>query len=410
MSSVMEMASEAAVLTAATTNYIPFGDMALLPSTVESQKTTIRQTAGTFSHISAHVTANATTTASTLRSRKNTANGNQSFSVGSAATGDFTDASNTDSINATDTANWQMVVGATSTLTISTLSVVFTPTTDSAKRLILNSSIAPATTDQFYTIAGGGSVNTAATEASVQLKMTSPATLKNMYINCVANSRTTTTTLRSRKNTANGNLVISIATTLTGEFQDTSNSDVLVVGDLVCYSSNGGAGTGSTSHRNLSTELTSTDKQSYWIAGRSDPTSGPQTANTTRFYAAGGFMGPDATEANQQIKILIPLTFSRMQMNFLTNTLNGAATIRFRKNAANGNQLISVSSGSTGYFQDNVNIDILAAGDQTTISCVTAAGGTSFTSGILSVTASSALNWLTEDYWWQRCGDSSGCL
>jgi len=69
----------------------------------------------TFSKMTSHVISNGVTATSTIRFRKNGANGNQSISIGSGATGFFEDASNSDAVVATDEVNYQTVVGASGT-------------------------------------------------------------------------------------------------------------------------------------------------------------------------------------------------------------------------------------------------------------------------------------------------------
>ena len=61
----------------------------------------------------------------------------------------------------------------------------------------------------------------------------------------------------------------------------------------------------------------------------------------------------------------------RVSLNLI---LDGASTIRVRKNGANGNQVVSFAASTTGTAEDTTNTDSVAAGDELNYSVVI--GGT----------------------------------
>lgn len=92
------------------------------------------------------------------------------------------------------------------------------------------------------------------------------------------------------------------------------------------------------------------------------------TAGTARFL--GGFggagMGNTAAEASGAIPWPEAGTFSKLTMTVLANAITGAynKNTRFRKNAANGNQVVTATLGTLGVVTDNSNTDAVVAGDR----------------------------------------------
>jgi len=104
-------------------------------STTELNTRADADVAFTWSKLTAYVSANGITATTTVRNRINGANGNQSLSIGSGATGNFEDASNTDSVVASDEMNYSIVTGGTgTTLTLNQLASLGQITVSAAAR------------------------------------------------------------------------------------------------------------------------------------------------------------------------------------------------------------------------------------------------------------------------------------
>jgi len=114
------------------TNYAPIAG-AITVSTTESNCQVKIQSAGTGSLLDVYVSANSiATSASTVRTRKATANGAMSVSIGAGATGTFQDTSNSDSVSAGNAYNYQIVTPNTSgTLTIDHISIAYDASSNS---------------------------------------------------------------------------------------------------------------------------------------------------------------------------------------------------------------------------------------------------------------------------------------
>jgi len=96
----------------------------------------------------------------------------------------------------------------------------------------------------FFLPIAGATLPLATVEASAQQKIRAPGALKGLHFQCYFNQRTSASVIRSRVNGANGTLVVTIPASTTGFFEDTTHSDALADGDLVCWSWAVGAGSG----------------------------------------------------------------------------------------------------------------------------------------------------------------------
>ncbi len=99
-----------------------------------------------------------------------------------------------------------------------------------------------------------------------------------------------------------------------------------------------------------------------------------------QFFCSFGLSAIDATFSSETAVAAITRkagSFNRLAYGVATNTLSTAAvTINFRKNGTNGNGVISISAGITGFFFDTNDIDTVASGDTYDASVTAAAGGT----------------------------------
>ena len=193
------------------------------------------------------------------------------------------------------------------------------------------------------------------TESAYQVRIYDTLTVNNLLVRCQTNGITGSSTIRTRKNTANGNLSVAIAGGSTGVFQDITNSDSLVSGDLYNYQAVGGAGGTSLTAHIISLTVDATTAISLLNGGWSNVSPGSISFHTFSFGAA--------TEATGQTRIRFAATWDRLGANVVTNTNNGTTTIRSRVNGANGNQVLSISASTTGYFEDTVNSDSVVSAD-----------------------------------------------
>src|SRR6188508_2778957 len=108
----------------------------------------------------------------------------------------------------------------------------------------------------------------------------------------------------------------------------------------------------------------------------SDIGTGGSTVNTTQYWMCYGSTGyTTTTEANAQQTVSSDGTYSKMGVN-VENSGGLTTTFRFRKNGADGNQVISATGGVFGFFEDASNTDAVTTGDLICIKSVPGATGT----------------------------------
>lgn len=365
-------------IAASTTHYFPVGQQEIETGhTTESVMQVTMRAAGVFSNLLIKILTNNRTGASTLRLRKAAANANSVCSITAATTGTFEDTVNTDTVTAGDKWNYQLVVGAGgTTFTHGALSQLFAATTNTYWYQANNGGFAQtdasATENQTLAALQPGLVG-GPTEANTQYKVKTTCTHKHLMASISANARTATTTVRSRKNTANGAMLVSIGSTATGVIEDTVNTDSLVSGDLVSLQVITGVGTQSITIDLLGSGIESTNSTTPIInaGGSASVTSG-----TTTYAPLGGRMFTSTTESNNQTKIQYATTLSNLACHVSSNGLNSTgSTFRSRKGAANGAQSVSIGTSATGHFEDAVNSEALISTDLADFQLVAGTGG-----------------------------------
>jgi len=90
------------------------------------------------------------------------------------------------------------------------------------------------------------------------------------------------------------------------------------------------------------------------------------------------------TEAFVQTKVKASYTLDKLFVRVISNNCNGDTIITSRKNAAGGNQSVTIGASSSGVFEDNTNSDSVVDGDYLNSKIV--CGGTSGTIDISLIT------------------------
>jgi len=331
----------------------------------------------TLANLLVRVTSNTTTASSTIRSRKNTANGNLSVSIGAAATGEFEDTSSTDSLADGDDSNYQVVSGGGGLLRPSIVSCTIEEVSTMTSYLGLTLSLIIARGTTRFGHLNGRWVDEA-TETNAQYTIRMAATWSRLRGRVLSNATANGGDFRSRVNGANGNQVAAFGGGATGDFEDASNSDTLADGDEIGYQIDafGGGSPANATIGRVQTRLVTTTDQFLTATG------GLNTIDdsTTNFLILSGDNIDDLTESQSQGKMRGSaggFDVADLFAHVKTNGLDGTTTIRNRKGGADGNLSISITSGQTGFFEDNASSDSYADGDEGNYSVVT--GGTTGT-------------------------------
>lgn len=242
--------------------------------------------------------------------------------------------------------------------------------------LVLSFSTASATR-WFHLADSDLQVSTSATEAWMQIKCRTPGTASNLRVKVTSNGRSTATTLKFRKNGADGNQNISIGAGLTGLFEDTTNSDTLADGDFYTIQMTTSTGTGSIAFDSVDMKIAVTSGSAKQI--HSSGTVSTSSASTTTYQKVAGTCTSTSTDVLSSFPAPVALTLSNFQIYVTANARSTATTFKSRVDAADGNQSISVGAGLTGFFEDASNSDSLTAGQLYNVSRTTGTGGGTIT-------------------------------
>ncbi len=368
-------------MAAATVNYFYFGGMAndSQSNLAEIRRQVTWETPGTFSSAYLNVKSNDRAT-STFVSRLNAASTNLAISITSSTTGDFSNLTNIDTIAAGDEVAAKISTGsAGTTFNVGAIGVLFSATTNAASRLIAGGNLNITTNNGtfFYTPVGPNSTNDA-TEARRQVKAKTAGTLANFFVYVLTNGRTSATSVGSRVNSLPGGLAVSIGSAATGFFEDTVNSDTLVKNDLICYFVSTGTGAGeSFAPSTMAVDLVTTNNSAQYIAGGGIQTFSAATAGYVPL--AGNMTTDTATEANIYIQAGVAMTASDLGCRVQTNAVTAATTINLRINSSTATQSLSISSSTTGFFDDATNTDVILSTDKINYIVSPGATGTTLT-------------------------------
>ena len=356
-------ASGSTTTTANITSYSRLGGLNAVNST-ETNRQILFRSAGTLSNLYVRVTVNAIAGASTIRTRKNVANGGQSVSVGSTATGEFTDAVNTDTIAAGDKLNYQFVPGAaTNTMSISVWSCIFNATTDTVTRTVVshNVSLTTASTTWFVPLFGDNGTATT-TETFAKTRMRKAGTLKNCCVHVTA-ARAKASTVKSRKNAAaDGTISVSCTAGATGFFEDTTHSDTVSAAEDWNWSITTGTGVDSLVIQTIIADFVSTNGDG--IAGTGTFTLITYTDGTVRWMPISGIVLSTATEADTKADCRIAGDYLELTCLISQNDVTSASTLILRKNGADTTLSVSITGSATGVFSDSIHTVTLVSTDE----------------------------------------------
>lgn len=351
-------------------------------ATTELTREYLARIAGTFQLLGAQID-NLGTTRSVLF-RKGAANGNQVVSMGSTTAGWFEDTSHTDTVTAGDLINYSLVNTTASFLSL--IRSVFAAASNVVTFLISSTQFG-LTTSRFVTpnsYPGSGS----ATEAAVKLRLRAPGTLKNLFVRVSANTRTAATTVRVRKNGADGNCNLSIASGTTGTFEDTSSTDTIAAGDDVCHSVGIASGSGTCTFQMFGCNVVNSTNNKFDMASSAYLTNTRAASATASPLPLNGYIfAAFNTEALCKGRLGFHANLTDIRIVLSANTYSVAATLKSRVNGADGNLAATLGAGLTGEFADTTHMDEVQAGDDLNLTIV---GGTSGSITFVSVGSTAA--------------------
>ena len=290
--SLLIVSGAALATTAGATEYWPCATGPTGRSANEAEKRLAYRYAGTFSKLYVRVTANTTSLPSTVRLRKNATSVNLQVTIPLSTSGVYEDITNTDTIASADLMAIQTISGGTGTLTISILSIYFEALTECVTKLATQTQVTPitfsvASTSKFNFLAGNYA--DIGSDSGCQHRIAKDGTIKNMSVYVSANARLTDVTVKSRKNGADGNLLLTISPSFTGLLEDITHSDTVVEGDLVNNTTVFGTGTQSISFWSLGADYVAGSNQRFTMLDTGNVII-PGLSTTLYIALAGGFV------------------------------------------------------------------------------------------------------------------------
>lgn len=235
-----------------------------------------------------------------------------------------------------------------------------------AKSVLVNftpatSAVAAAATT-YCGLGMGGSGVYSTTEANTQIIHETAGTLSSLYVYISANTVSATSTYTVRKNGADGNLTVSVTASTTGAFTDVTHSDTVAAADKMGIKVvAGGTGTSITSTvQTFQFDATSgTNVRFYGLVGNNITSNG-----ITLFYTFPGTSSGTggAAETASQFKFKTSGTLKNLALHVATNARAVTDTIKTRINGADGNLVISITSGATGFFEDLTHTELISSG------------------------------------------------
>lgn len=333
----------------------------------------------TWANFLVRVTVNDATSTTVIRTRINGANGNMSISVAQTLLGEFEDTSNSESLTDGDLINYSLLRGLGGVnWRLSYFSTTFDHASQGINYMVGRLITMNAVAGQRFCILSN-EVQALTSEVLTQITFNFAATIDKFRINMQVNTfNIGQLGCRSRINGADGNLLINIAAGLTGEFEDTVNSDAIVAGDEVNLSFLESATAGSTTF-STQVRLIGGTTEAYI---RTHVGTDALNDGDTRFTLLEGF-GHPSTESNCQMSVrATSITINNLFVRVITNSLTTVLTVVNRINGADGSLSIAIAAGLTGYFEDIGPEDTIGIGDNgnTSMSAPAGAGSMTFTS------------------------------
>ncbi len=343
--------------------YLFVGHQNSISNTTEADFKSEHKQVGVFSNLLIFVTTNSLNNSATITLRKSESDVNGTLSVTSSTTGIFEDTTNTDTVVSGD----EFTIGVDGTVASSgsiegQMTITFSPTSE--QNFIVRIM-------QLLNVVGlrrGHIFSTWASSATqVEFKVKHPITLDKLWVNVVANAQDATTDYYTVIDDVQGNLLVSVATVTTGQFEDLSNSDDIALDQEIRFDIDA-MGTGSIDS-SVAMDMVSSG---YTITSAKigSTISSGQVKYTNIITST---IKIDEGETQQVFK---PATFDKMETKVLTNSADYIITLTFRIDGVNGNQVNSVGAGLTGYFADTTNSDTIRDSQKKITVQLTAGTGT----------------------------------
>lgn len=227
---------------------------------------------------------------------------------------------------------------------------------------------------RFIGAIGNGGFESSAAEATGAVPWPEAGTFSHLTMTIKSNaiSGAYTKNMRFRKNTANGNQIVSATLGTLGSVTDISNSDSVVLGDRVGYliGAGSGVGGGTVTYTVAGVTYTSTTfpDLSVVMLGAGSGVAANYSAGSARLTPPWG--SPRWNGVNNEgvlnIRGISPVV-SSLTISNSSSTATASTTFTSHINGSNGTQSVVIPASTTGYFQDLTNSEYVKPNDMITI-------------------------------------------
>lgn len=359
------------------TNFLQIGMTGwngLLYSSSEAEVQTKHRAAETLSRLGCRLVTNTHTNTGTLKLRVNGADVNQSVSLTASTTGFFEDATHSDTIADGDLVNVSLGLtgGGGGGVTLGTIVCkVAGPSNTTVQYFSFSGhtdDLTQTTASQTaYANLGGGNTNTSPStaESDTVSKMRTAGTFSHLQCNINTNSWASAFTFRIRKNTGNGSSSLSVTGATTGLFEDVTNSDSVVSGDVCNYSYTAPAGSGSLKISQIAVKYVSSSTDFELMSGWNG--SGMHTQFSTSVPSYLNLIGVcgdiSGTEADWKTKVPFGAVMKKFIADLSGNNSGTDVTATVRQNGSDTTLTVSITNHTTGRFEDTTHTSTLSDGD-----------------------------------------------
>lgn len=255
-------------------------------------------------------------------------------------------------------------------------------------------------TSYFQCGATGALEDPKTTEAQRSILQKNAGTFSDLSISVVTNGIAASNTFTFRNNATDGNMVISVPSSSTGNFKETTpNSDTIVADDLTALKFVPGASTGTCALTSVSAcFLNTSSSDTISRLALSDSTYNISGTSATFYECIAGENSSTTSnvEANSKCRIRKPGTYQNAGIYIRNNARTGGSTTTFtlRKNGADTALLISVTDGAaTGWYEHTADPISVVAGDDVCWEITTGTGSGNIAYSVLCV------DFVTTDGW-----------
>jgi hypothetical protein len=314
-------------------------------------------TAGTFQNLWLYVISNGKASATNWRLRKNQADSAIDISIGSSATGEFTDASTVTCADGDDFNYQYDPNGVSGTIVFGRYRIEF---------------VADSGTTTFFTTQGdntqtlstdvdnmplaGFSMDDDGTLVNGSIDLNGSGTFHDLFLNVKSNGGGVTA-FDLQADGVDTAIGVSIGSNATGIFEDTTSTHSATASEVFEYFID----VPNTQNRSLVMAKIEFDPDTKIPFLSGDIIAASISVDT--YYAVGGEISGSATEANREVPMKNAWTWSDIGCRVDSNSRNGASTWIGRINRASGNQSVSIGDSATGIFDDTTNTDSISADD-----------------------------------------------